>query len=191
VVAIALLAYHSRSDTLEGERPPPAAKDDANGRSGPANSGVIGRNDAPSPAPEPDKGKAAAPPPPPSPATALDAPSRTPATPPRQGQAATGPPDTKAGVAETRPTAPPRAAERAPSRPQACTEATAALGLCVMKPVPKGGVPASARASVARAEATDATGAEAPEPPRAPAPACTDAVVALGLCSPKPTPRKE
>jgi len=69
-----------------------------------------------------------------------------------------------------------RAVERGQSRPEGCTEAVAALGLCATKPVQ-------------RKEATDAgkAGGQAPPLPQP----CTEAVAALGLCTPGTTQRRE
>jgi double zinc ribbon protein len=61
-----------------------------------------------------------------------------------------------------------KAGDRAPSRPEGCTEAAAALGLCALKPVQK------KEAGTNPALQT-----------------CTEATVALGLCAPKPTQKKE
>lgn len=82
-----------------------------------------------------------------------------------------------------RPTAPAKKDNGPARRPQPCTDAMAALGLCAQTAAQKKVAPPPAVAAVPRPEpaSTGATGAQP----------CTEAVAALGLCTPKPTPRKE
>ncbi len=83
------------------------------------------------------------------------------------------------------------AGERRPSRPEACTEAVAALGLCAMKPFQTKATETAVavEAAVKRPQSTDTGKAGGREPPR-PQP-CTEAVAALGLCTLESTPRRE
>src|SRR6266850_17698 len=111
----------------------------------------------------------------------------SPATLPRPGRQPVEAPAAKAAaVAIVRPQAinAGKEGERAPSRQEACTEAGAALGLCVAKSVEKKEA-AAVEAAIKRPQATGAGNAGGQEPP------CTEAVAALGLCTPKPTQRRE
>ena len=219
VVAIAMLAYHNRSDSPATGPQSPAAKSEASERSAPANTGVIGRTqpaeaptapvappqaavEPPKPPLEPPKAaveaKAAAAPlkaekskvitrlPEAAPASPLDARPRGAAAPLRHGATPAEPLDANAAAAPTSP----QAARRTRSGSQVCTEASAALGLCVMKPAPKGKPSASAQAATTREQAIEAGRAAAGQQP-VPSQTCTEAVAALGLCAPKPIPRKE
>jgi len=80
-----------------------------------------------------------------------------------------------------------KASEPAPPRPDACTDATAALGLCAMKSVQKKDpeTAAAVEAAVKHPQTTGAGKAGGQEP------ACTEAAAALGLCTPKPIQRRE
>ena len=78
-----------------------------------------------------------------------------------------------------------KASEPGPSRAEPCTEAGAALGLCVTKSVQKKET-AAVEAAIKRPQATDAGAQEPPHPQT-----CTDGVAALGLCTPRPTQRRE
>jgi hypothetical protein len=121
------------------------------------------------------------------PETALADPTRAAANQPRAGRQSVEAPAAKAAaVAIVRPQAinAGKEGERAPSRQEACTEAGAALGLCVAKSVQKKEA-AAVEAAIKRPQATGAGNAGGQEPP------CTEAVAALGLCTPKPTQRRE
>jgi len=122
-----------------------------------------------------------------APPKALADPARAAANQPRPGRQPVEAPAAKAAaVAIGRPQAinAGKEGERAPSRQEACTEAGAALGLCVAKSVQKKEA-AAVEAAIKRPEATGAGNAGGQEPP------CTEAVAALGLCTPKPTQRRE
>jgi hypothetical protein len=95
--------------------------------------------------------------------------SPQPAEPPEAKTAATR-------VARTQPISTSPAGERKPSRPEACTEAVAALGLCAT--TGKAGGPATKPL-----RATDVGKAGGQEPPD---PTCSEAAGVLGLCTPKP-----
>jgi len=172
LAAIALLGYYGYRQTPLVDAPqPPAASGEASGRGGSAGAGVIGRDAAAGDT---------------TPAKADDV--AQPASP------ATAPPETP--LADPAPAAaiPPRAAtagRRAPPRQELCTEAAAALGLCTMTPDQKKQAEAAAaiKAAIARPEATDAGKAGGQEPPGQEA--CTEAVAALGLCTPASTQRRE
>ena len=83
-----------------------------------------------------------------------------------------------------------KAGEPALLHPEACTEAAAALGLCATKSVQKREPEtAAAEAAIKRPPTTGAGSAGAQEPPRPLT--CTEGVAALGLCTPKPTQRRE
>jgi hypothetical protein len=121
------------------------------------------------------------------PETAPSDPAPSAANQPRAGrQAVDGPAAKAAAVAIVRPQTinAGKEGERAPSRQEACTEAGAALGLCVAKSVEKKEA-AAVEAAIKRPQATGAGNAGGQEPP------CTEAVAALGLCTPKPTQRRE
>ncbi len=121
------------------------------------------------------------------PETALADPTRAAANQPRAGRQPVEAPAAKAAaVAIARPQAinAGKEGERAPSRQEACTEAGAALGLCVAKSVEKKEA-AAVEAAIKRPQATGAGNAGGQEP------LCTEAVAALGLCTPKPTQRRE
>ena len=121
------------------------------------------------------------------PGTAAAAPTRAAANPPGPGRQPVEAPTAKAAaVAIARPQAinPGKEGERAPSRREACTEAGAALGLCVANSVQKKEA-AAIEAAINRPQATGAGNAGGQEPP------CTEAVAALGLCTAKPTQRRE
>jgi len=121
------------------------------------------------------------------PETALADPTRAAANQPRAGRQPVEAAAAKAAaVAIARPQAinAGKEGERAPSRQEACTEAGAALGLCVAKSVEKKEA-AAVEAAIKRPQAAGAGNAGGQEPP------CTEAVAALGLCTPKPTQRRE
>ena len=144
LAAIAVLGYYTYHQGSLADTPQrPAASSEGGGREAPPDPGVIGRDVAAGDMEsEADKGARLT-----SPATS---PSGTPAK----------------AVAITRPQAisAVKARERVQFRPEACTDASAALGLCTTKPVPK-------------KEAIGARKAGGQEPP------CTEAVAALGLCA--------
>jgi hypothetical protein len=101
----------------------------------------------------------------------------------------TRPPNAAAGLI-TRPKAADagKAGRQAPPRQEVCTDAVAALGLCTMTPEDRKlaeGV-AAVKAAAANPEATESRKA-GPQAPRGEG--CTEAVAALGLCTPATTRR--
>ena len=149
LAAIAVLGYYIyRQGSLVGAPLAPAASSEASGREAPAGAGFIGRDAAAG-----DTESAGAE------ARLAAPPSGTSAKP----AAITRPQAIKAGKAGV---------QREQSRPEACTEAASALGLCTTKPV-------------LNKEASDAR----KEPPRLQT--CTEAAAALGLCAPTIQQRRE
>jgi hypothetical protein len=195
--AIAVLGYYSyRQRSLVDAPQPQPASSEASGRGGSAGAGVIGRDaaaDETTPAKVDDIAQPA------SPATAppekpLAGPTPAAAIPPRAGREGVEVRQEKAaaGLSARPPAADAATAgRRAPPRQELCTEAAAALGLCTMTPDQKKQAEAAAaiKAAIARPESTDAGKAGPQEPPRQEA--CTEAVAALGLCTPAPTQRRE
>ena len=111
------------------------------------------------------------------PALAITGVAREPALPP---------PPTVATPPVARPVQPAKAgkeAERPTGRPQPCTAAVAALGLCTLTPEQKKDASAAATAIIPRPPPPNIR-AGSPEP-------CAEAVAALGLCTSQPTQRKE
>jgi hypothetical protein len=161
-VALAALGYYAyRQASLVDAPRPPAASSEASAPEAPAPAaaGVIGR-DAAAVYTEPAK------------AADNDARLASPVTPPSVTSVKP--------VATTRPKAvrAVKTDEREPSRPEACTQAAAALGLCTARPVPR----KEAADPVPKREATEARKAGGQEAPRPQT--CTEAVAALGLCAP-------
>jgi hypothetical protein len=183
--AIAVLGYYGYREFSLADAPrPPAASSDAGGRGGAASAGTIVRDTTTSdaaPAKMDDSarpaGTATSPP-----ETPLAGPTRAAAVEPRVEPRAAESRETKhaAGPIVRPATGAGKAGGKEPPLREACTEALAALGLCVSKP---------AAGPAARVQATDAGKAGAREPPRQEA--CTEAVAALGLCVPRPTQRRE
>jgi len=83
------------------------------------------------------------------------------------------------------------AGRQAPPRQEVCTDAVAALGLCTMTPEERklAEAVAARKAAVARTEAADGGSAGRDEPPRQAS--CTEAIAALGLCTPTSTRKGE
>lgn len=197
LAAIVVLGYYGYRQRLLVDAPqPPAASSEANGRGGPAGAGVIGRDAAAgdtAPAKVDDSAQPASPATAP-PETPLAGPTPAAAIPPRADRETVELRQEKAAAGLS---ARPQAADaatagrRAPPRQELCTEAVAALGLCTMRPDQKKEAEAAAaiKAAIARPKATDAGKAGQQEPSRQEA--CTEAVAALGLCTPAPTQRRE
>lgn len=197
LAAIAVLGYYTyRQRSLVDAPQPPAASSKANGRGSTAGAGAIGRDAAAGDTKSAKADKSAgltsaATSPSGSP---LADPTRAAANQPRAGRQPVESQEAKAAAAAiTRAQAvnAGRAGERGRSRPEACTEAVAALGLCTPKPVQKkeAETAAAVKAPIARPQTTGAGKAGGQELPRPEA--CTEAVAALGLCTLKPTQRKE
>ncbi len=148
LAAIAVLGYYIyRQDSLVDAPLAPAASSEASGREAPAGAGFIGRDAAAG-------------------AESAGADARL-ATPP------SGTPAKPAAITRPQPIGARKAdVKREQSRPEACTEAAAALGLCTTKPA-------------LNKEASDAR----KEPPRLQT--CTEAAAALGLCTPTIQQRRE
>ena len=143
LAAIAVLGYYGYHQRPLDEAPqPPAASSQASDSGSSASAGVIRQESAPADAApikaeEGDKpaSPAATPPEPP---LAGAAPAAT--TPPRAGRDPVVSRDMKAAaasIARTKAINEGRVSQRRPSRPQPCTEAVAALGLCTLQPVQK------------------------------------------------------
>ena len=195
LAAIAVLGYFSYGQRSLVNPLQSAATGSEPGRSGPtAGAGVVRRNatagDTTSAKP-PDST------PPGSEISPAEAPlaetARATADPPRAGRQ---PVESREGKAAAAPVARPRATgadkagRRESFRPEVCTEAVAALGLCSLKPVQsKEAETASAINATVRPAATDA--GKAVGQVRARTAACTEAEAALGLCTPGSTPRRE
>lgn len=187
LAAIAVIGYYTFRQFSPADAPqPPAASSDASGRGAPAAAGFIGRDAAAgdTKSADADNGAALASPAISPSGTPLAAPARAAAIQPRAGRQPE-PREAKATAAvipRPQPTNAGRAGEQGPSRPEACTEAAAALGLCAMKPVQK-------KEADKRPQTIGAGKAGGQEPPRSQT--CTEAVAALGLCPPRPTQRRE
>ena len=181
VAAIAVLGYYTyRQRSLADAPQPPAASSEASGRGAPAGAGFIGQDAV---ADEPKSASAdnsagltsLATSPPGAP---LAVPVRAAANQPRADRQPVKSQEAKAS-------------EPAPLRSEACTEAAAALGLCATKSVQKKEpeTAAAVEAAIKRPQTTGAGNAGGQEPPHPQT--CTEAVAALGLCAPIPTPRRE
>ncbi len=204
LAAIAVLGYYYtyRQRSLIDAPQPPAASSEASGRGAPAGAGVIDRDAGvgDTKSAEADNSSGLTSPATSPPETPLAGPTRAAANQPHAGRQPVETQGAKtAAAAITRPQAvtrpqainADRAGERGPSRPEACTEAVAALGLCATKPVQKkeAETAAAVEAAIKRPQTTDAGKAGGQEPPLPQT--CTEAVAALGLCTPKTTQRRE
>jgi len=196
VAAIAVLGYYSyRQRSLVDAPVPQAASSEASGRGAPAGGGVI-RRDAvvgDTTSPNADKSVRPAGPATSPPEPSLADPTRDTEIPPR---AVRRPVESRNATAAAAPIVRPQArgagkARRLePPRPVACTESVAALGLCPPGSVQKKEAEtAVATRAIARPQANAAGKAGGQVPPRQEA--CTEAVAALGLCTPGPTQRRE
>lgn len=197
LAAIVVLGYYGYLQRSLVDVPqPPAASSEASGGGGSAGAGVI-RRDAGASDATPAKADDSAGPVSPAttpPETPLAVPPRAAANQPSAGRETVELRQEKAAAGLS---ARPQAADaatagrRAPPRQELCTEAVAALGLCTMRPDQKKEAEAAAaiKAAIARPKATDAGKAGQQEPSRQEA--CTEAVAALGLCTPAPTQRRE
>jgi hypothetical protein len=181
VVAIAALGYNIyRQRSLMDEPPPLAAGSEAVDRA--AAAGVVRRDaavGAPNPLSRAAPASAAT-----LPVTALAAPAHATVDPPRTSPQPVESQRARAAVpAAARPQAL-SAGKAGPFVPEACTEAGAALGLCVMSPARQKAAETAAAVStgIGRAPATGSptSGGQAPARPQE----CTEAVAALGLCTP-------
>src|SRR5882672_240478 len=181
LAALVVVGYYTyRQRSLADAPQPPAASSEASGRGAPAGAGFIGRDAV---ADEPKSASAdnsagltslATSPP----GTPLAATVRAAANQPRADRQPVKSQEAKAS-------------DPGPLRPEACTEAAAALGLCATKSVQKKETETAAavEAAIKRPQTTGAGNAGAQEPPQPQT--CTEAVAALGLCAPKPTQRRE
>jgi hypothetical protein len=184
LAVIAVLGYYIYRQLSPADAPQPPA---ASSRGAPAAAGFIGRDAAADDTKSADADRGAgleSPAIEPS-GTQLPAPARAAAIQPRAGRQPAESREAKGTVAAVgRPQAinAGKAGERAPPRPEACTEAVAALGLCATKPVQKKDADKRPPTTVAG----KASGQEQPRPQT-----CTEAVTALGLCTPGSTQRRE
>jgi ribosomal protein L40E len=195
VAAIAVLGYYGYRQRSLVEAPhPPATGSEASRPGAISGAGVI-RRDAAAGDTKSAKADDSAPTSPAtsSPKTPLAGPTRAAGNQPRAGRQ---PVESREAKADAAPTARSQAinvgrvSERGPSRPVACTESVAALGLCPPESSQKKEAEtAAATRSMARPQANAAGKTGGQEPPRQEA--CTEAVAALGLCTPGPTQRRE
>jgi len=184
LAAIGVLGYNSYRQRSPVDAPQPAAaSSEASGRGSPAGAGV-GRRDAAAGDTTPAKADDSARPASPAtrlPETPLAGPTRAAANQPRADRQPVESRETKVTAA---PIASPqvidagKAGRQKVSRPEACTESIASLGLCTPESV-----------QMKEAETAAAGKAGVQELPRQEA--CTEAVAALGLCAPIPTQRRE
>lgn len=194
LAVITMLVYYSYRQRSHGDSPnPQAAISEASGRGNPAGTSVIWWDAAAGDATLAKQADSAGPA---SPATALPEIPLAGPTPPAVNQPRAGrkPVDSReakvavAPIARTKAINEGRVSEQGPSRPEVCTEAVAALGLCTVRPAQKKEAETvAATQSIPRPGATDTGKAGRQEPPRGEA--CTEAVSALGLCM--PTRRRE
>ena len=178
LAAVAVLGYYTyRQSPYADAHPASAASGDPADRPAPA-AALLDENAAVAPKPAAANGAAVPAVPAASPSgTPPAAPVRAAANQPRTGREPVKSQEAKAG-------------ESALFRPEACTQAAAALGLCATKSIQKKKPETAAvEAAIKRPTTTGGVSAGAQEPPRPPA--CTEAVAALGLCTPKPTQRRE
>jgi len=190
IAAIAVLGYYGyRQRSLIDAPQPTAAGSEASEPGATAGAGVI-RRDAAAGDTTPARADYSAKPTT-SPAISLPEalvadPSRAAAVQPRAGRQPVESREAKAAaalIARPQATAAGKAQRREPPRPVACTESVAALGLCPPEFVQKKEVEkAAAIGAIARPQANVANKAGRQEPPRQEA--CTEAVAALGLCTP-------
>ena len=180
-VAIAALGYNVyRQRSLVDEPPPQVAGSEATDRA--AAAGVVRRDAAVGASTSPSRAAPASAAT--SPVTSLAAPAHAAVDQPRTGSQPVETQRPKATVpAAARPQAV-SAGKAGPSVQEACTEAGAALGLCVMSPALKKAVETAAAVSTAvgRAPAAGSLQSGGQEPARPQE--CTEAVAALGLCPP-------
>jgi hypothetical protein len=194
VAAIAVLAYYGyRQRSLVDAPEPQAASSEGGGRGAPVGAGVIRRERVVGETTSPNADNsnrpaslATSPAPFADPTRETEIPPRAVRRPveSRNATAAAAPivrsPATDAG----------KARRLEPPRPVACTESVAALGLCPPGSVQKKEAEtAVATKAIARPQANAAGKSGGQGPPRQEA--CTDAVAALGLCTPGPTQRRE
>lgn len=189
VAAIAVLVYYGyRQRSLVDAPEPQAASSDASGRGAPAGAGAI-RRDAvvgDTTSPNADNSVRLASPATSPPETPLADPTRETEIPPR---AVRRPVESRNATAAAAPIARSQATDAGksrrlePPRPVACTQSVAALGLCPPESVQKKEAEtAAAIRAIARPQANAAGKVGGQEPPRQAA--CTEAVAALGLCTP-------
>lgn len=197
LAVVAVLGYYTNRQLSLNDAPrAPAASSEASGPGAPAVTRVIRRDAAAgdTKTDQPDNSAGLASPAASASGTQLAAPERDAANQPRASRQPEYP--QKAKTAATLTTRPQTintggAREQRPSRPEACTEAVAALRLCATIPVQSKAADSAAAvdAVIQRPQRTDAGKAGGQEPPR-PQP-CTEAVAALGLCTLESTQRRE
>jgi len=196
LAAIVVLGYHSYRQRSLAEAPqPPDSSSEASGRGAPAGAGVIGRNAAAgnTKSAKDDKGAGLISPAAPPSGIPLAPPARAVADQPRAGRQSVESREaraTAAAIARPQATSAGRAGGQGPP-PQACSEAVAALALCAASPVQKkeAETAAAVEEAIKRPQTTDAGKAGGQEPPVLRP--CTEAIAALGLCTPRPTQGRE
>jgi hypothetical protein len=197
LAAITILGYYTYRQISPDDSPrAPAASSEASGPGAPAVTGVIRRDAAAgdTQSDNTDNSAGLASPATSVPAPQLAAPGRDIQNQPRASRQPVESQEAKAtasAITRSQAITAGKAGEPGSSRPEACTEAVAALGLCVMKPVQtKAAESATAvETPVKRLQRTEAGKAGGQEPPRLQP--CTEAVAALGLCTLESTQRKE
>jgi hypothetical protein len=181
LAAVAGLGYYTYRQRPYADAPqPPAASGVSSGRVAPAVAGFLDGGAAASEAKSASAGDSAG--------------VASPATSPSEAPPAA---PMRAAVSQPRAVRQPIKSQEAKAngpesfRSEACTEAAAALGLCSEKSVQKKEPEAAAavEAAIKRRQTTGAGSAGGQEPPRPQT--CTEAVAALGLCTPTPTQRRE
>jgi len=197
LAAIAVLGYFSyRQRPLVNAPEPRAASSEASGRGGPAGAGVIRRDAAAGDTAQAKADDSARPTGPATPPPAIPGagPTRAAVNQPRADRKPVESREAKAGAAATARSQAinaGRVREGGASRPVVCTESVAALGLCPPDSIQtkEAETAAAIKSPIARRRANAASKVGGQEPPRQEA--CTEAVAALGLCTPGPTQRRE
>ena len=190
IAAVAVLGYYGyRLRSLVDSPQPTAADSKASGPGATAGAGVIRRDTAAGdtiPARTDFSAKPTTKPAISLPEAPVAGPARAAAEQPRAGRQPVESREAKAAaalIARPQATAAGKARRREPPQPEACTESVAALGLCPPEFVQKKEAEkAAAIGATARPQANAASKAGRQEPPRQEA--CTEAVAALGLCTP-------
>jgi double zinc ribbon protein len=180
LAAVAVLGYYTylKSSYADAPQPLPASSDSSVLRA-PVDAGIPG-GDAAAGGPKSASAEDSA-----GPTDSAASPFETPPAEPLRaaaGQARAGRQPIKSQEA--------KAGEAGSLRPEACTEAAAALGLCATKSVQnREAETAAVEAAIKRPPATGAGNAGRQEPPRPQT--CTEGIAALGLCTQKSTQRRE
>lgn len=188
LAAIAVLGYYGYRQSSPVDVPQPAAASSEAASSGdPAGTAAVGGDAAAGDSAltkADDAAQSASPAAPPPEAPLADRADQTPEESRRPNAAAGLIARPKAGAAG-------KAGRQAPPRKEVCTDAVAALGLCTMAPEERNLAEAVAavKAAAASPDATE-PGKAGPQVPQRQG-ECTEAVAALGLCTPASTQRRQ